>query len=142
MWDKFTTGYQHLWANTYGEIGGDEYHNWAKALNCIDPQKVMAGIARAIKECTDYPPNLIKFLRFCREEKVAYHQAAKFLPPPVKEDPNEESIILSVPGAREGSPPILEIQVKLISIDKNQAYIGIQAPGRVKILRAELRKNV
>ena len=35
LWDKFTTGYQHLWANTYGEIGGDEYHNWAKALDDI-----------------------------------------------------------------------------------------------------------
>ena len=88
LWDKFTIGYQHLWSNTYGAIGEDEYHNWAKALNDVDPNKVMAGIARAIKECTDYPPNLIKFLRFCREEKAAYHQDAKFLPPPVKEDQN------------------------------------------------------
>ena len=87
LWDKFTIGYQHLWANTYGVIGGQEYQNWAKALSTVDPQKVMAAIGRAVKECTDFPPNLIKFLRYCREEAPAYHQPAKFLPPPKREDP-------------------------------------------------------
>jgi len=87
LWDKFTTGYQHLWANTYGAIGDDEYHNWAKALDTVDPKKVLAAIARSVKECTDYPPNLIKFLRFCREESPAYHQPANLLPAPKKEDP-------------------------------------------------------
>ena len=87
LWDKFTTGYQHLWANTYGEIGGNEYHSWAMALNDVDPKKVMAAIARSVKECTDYLPNLIKFLRFCREESPAYHDPAVLLPPPKREDP-------------------------------------------------------
>lgn len=87
LWDKFTIGYQHLWANTYGVIGGQEYQNWAKALSTVDPQKVMAAIGRAVKECTDYPPNLVKFLRFCREDNSYPYSGGHALPPPKREDP-------------------------------------------------------
>jgi len=61
--------------------------NWCKALSTVEPAKVMAAIGRSIKECTDFPPNLVKFLRFCREEEAPYHQPVKFLPPPERKDP-------------------------------------------------------
>lgn len=79
-----TDGYQHLWANTYGAIGGSEYTTWAKAIDTVDPKRAMQAIADVLKEGADYPPNLIKFLRICRQTTVAYHQTVdmKSLPAP------------------------------------------------------------
>ena len=109
LWDKFTIGYQHLWANTYGVIGGQEYQNWAKALSTVDPQKVMAAIGRAVKECTDYPPNLIKFLRFCREETPVYYQPANLLPPPKREDPKAKEAHFKAVRELFGEQALMEV---------------------------------
>ena len=79
-----TDGYQHLWANTYGAIGGNEYITWAKAIDSVDPKRAMQTIADVLKEGLDYPPNLVKFLRMCRQSTASYHRAADLdaLPPP------------------------------------------------------------
>ncbi len=83
LWQKMTDGYQHLWANTYGQIGGPEYLTWAKAIDTVDPKRAMQAISDVLKEGAEYPPNLIKFLRMCRQSVPAYHKAAQ-LPPPRK----------------------------------------------------------
>ena len=86
LWQKMCDGYQHLWSNTYGQIGGHEYLTWAKAIDSVDPKKALAAIGEILKEGNEYPPNLVKFMRFCRHAKPAYHQPAAYLPPP-KRDP-------------------------------------------------------
>ena len=80
-------GYGPQWENQHGVIGDRDFLTWAKAIDTVDPRKAMAAIGEILKEGADYPPNLVKFMRFCRHAKPAYHEPAIFLPPPVRKDP-------------------------------------------------------
>jgi hypothetical protein len=82
-----TEHYSHLWLKQYGEIGGDTFLTWAKALRKFEPLKIVKATEEIIELGQDYPPNLIKFLRHCRATVPTYYRSATLLPPPDRKTP-------------------------------------------------------
>jgi len=76
--------YGRLWETSYGLVGGREFKTWSKALASLTRQQIKSGLDYLIAEGSEYPPNLIKFLRLCRTVVPASHRTADFtsLPPP------------------------------------------------------------
>jgi hypothetical protein len=62
--------YGRLWEASYGHVDGDAFKAWRGALIEFTPLQIKAGLDALVKEGASGPPNLIKFLRLCREGSV------------------------------------------------------------------------
>ena len=58
------------WHNKNGAIGGQVYMDWSRDLADFSPSQIKAGLAAVVAEGSDYLPDLIKFLRLCRESEI------------------------------------------------------------------------
>ena len=74
LWQTMTDYFTSLWVKQYGMVGGEPFMKWAREIGRFDPMQVVmatdAVIQHSIQTNENYPPNLIKFLRFCREQKL------------------------------------------------------------------------
>jgi len=83
-----TDNYTHLWIKQYGDVGGDTFLTWAKALRKFAPMTIVAAADLIIREGMEFPPNLIKFRRFCNDAMpTPAHQRFVELPPPDRTTP-------------------------------------------------------
>lgn len=64
-------------------VGDETYLAWESALLTYTEAQVMRGYESLLAENTDYPPNLIKFMRLCRTPPNPSHRIVdKALPKP------------------------------------------------------------
>ncbi len=77
--------YGRQWEISYGHVDGVVFPVWRDGLAQHTPLEIKAGLDAVIAEGNEFPPNLIKFLRLCRNAKpLPIHQPAKLLPPPIQ----------------------------------------------------------
>lgn len=76
--------YGRQWEASYGHVDGDVFPAWRDALASLQPEHVKRGLEAVIAEGSEFPPNLIKFLRLCKTVVPASHKTVdmKSLPPP------------------------------------------------------------
>ena len=74
LWQKMTALYGRQWEASYGQPGGAVYKEWSKGLAKLKPDQIARGLKSVMDEGGEYPPNLIKFLRLCRQVQPAYHK--------------------------------------------------------------------
>lgn len=67
--------YGRQWEVSCGHVDGAVFPTWCEALTELSPQTIKGGLDLLKAEGSDYPPNLVKFLRLCRESKTTpiYH---------------------------------------------------------------------
>ena len=83
LWAKLADAYPAQWA-VYGLVGGQVFQTWLDAAQEFTEPQLWRGLQALQAEGSDYPPNLVKFLRMCRQAPVSYHQPiAPALPRPV-----------------------------------------------------------
>lgn len=84
LWQRMAELYGRLWESSYGLVGGRDFKTWSKALTSLTPQQIKTGLDYLIAEGSEYPPNLVKFLRLCRTVVPSSHRTVDFtaLPPP------------------------------------------------------------
>jgi hypothetical protein len=92
FWGKMLGMYAGQWERDYGHIGGSAFLEWRDALSGTDPMRIRHGFEQLKREDdpreTKYPPNLVKFLRLCRQATSApSHSRAVLLDPPKNKDP-------------------------------------------------------
>ena len=58
--------YGRQWEVSYGHVDGDVFPAWRDALDGLSTDKIKRGLDAVIEEGSEFPPNLIKFLRLCR----------------------------------------------------------------------------
>ena len=83
LWQRMLELYARQWEASYGHVDGDVFPAWRDALANLSADKIKRGLEAVIAEGSDYPPNLIKFLRLCRQAPyttMSPNHAA--LPPP------------------------------------------------------------
>jgi len=54
------------WEASYGHVDGKAYTAWRDAMTQFTPDEVGRGLRALIDEGSEFPPNLIKFMRLCR----------------------------------------------------------------------------
>ena len=69
--------YGRQWEASYGLPGGSVYKEWNTGLSTLKPEQIKRGLAAVMLEGGEYPPNLIKFMRLCRQAAPAYHQTVR-----------------------------------------------------------------
>ena len=62
--------YGRQWEVSCGHVDGAAFPAWRDALAELSPQRIKGGLDLLKAEGSDYPPNLVKFLRLCRESKT------------------------------------------------------------------------
>lgn len=84
LFQRFLELYGRQWESAYGHVDGDAFSAWRDAIATMTTEQIKTGLDAVIAEGSEYPPNLIKFLRLCRTKSVAYHRPANLaaLPPP------------------------------------------------------------
>lgn len=96
LWSRLIELYGQQWERSYGLVGGASFKAWSRSLKELTVDDLKNGLTNLIKDGNDFPPNLVKFLRLCREKPEQYpYPEAKFLPPPVRKDPNAKEKFLS-----------------------------------------------
>jgi len=76
--------YGRQWESSYGLVGDESYQSWSEALSQLQTMQIKRGIKALVAEGNEFPPNLIKFMRLCRQAPVTYHQPVPAaLPRPV-----------------------------------------------------------
>jgi hypothetical protein len=66
LWTRLQALYGSQWEKSHGELGGKTFNEWKGALTKFKPEQVKRGLQAIVDEASEYPPNLIKFLRLCR----------------------------------------------------------------------------
>ncbi|MBT8449126.1 MAG: hypothetical protein KJO69_05525 [Gammaproteobacteria bacterium] len=75
--------YGRQWEASYGHVDGHAYIAWRDALMTLQPKQIRRGLDAVIDEGNEYPPNLIKFLRLCRDPGYfTMSESRVSLPPP------------------------------------------------------------
>ena len=84
LWQRMLELYGRQWEASYGHVDGDVFPAWRDAISKMTIEQIKSGLDAVEAEGSDYPPNLIKFLRLCKTEIPAYHRKADLasLPPP------------------------------------------------------------
>lgn len=75
IWQRLSECYGTAWENSYGVVGGVTFKSWAEALAQFSPEQLMRGLQAVIQEGSDFPPNLIKFIRLCRTAPPEAHRS-------------------------------------------------------------------
>lgn len=58
--------YGNQWESQYGHVDGDQFQAWVAGLDEHTDTQIRHAIHLMDQEGSDWPPNLIKFRRFCR----------------------------------------------------------------------------
>ena len=93
LWGKMILAYGNQWESNYGHVDGPAFESWSKALSSIRPASFKFGLNQLLTDKTmntNFPPNLIKFLRLCRAAPVINSQMYEqlpYLPPIDRTDP-------------------------------------------------------
>ena len=86
LWQRMTESFTSIWLSQYVTIGGDTFLIWSRHLTEFSPRLIVDVaeqlIEHAIETENEYPPNLIRFIRHCRNERQARHNRKKILPAP------------------------------------------------------------
>ena len=84
LWQRMAELYGRQWEASYGVVGGSAFKSWADGLASMTPAQIKVGLDAVIAEGNEFPPNLIKFLRLCRQPSAPkYHREfPPELPPP------------------------------------------------------------
>ena len=84
LWQRMAELYGRPWEASCGLVGGRVFKTWNKALASLTPQQIKTGLDCLKAEGSEFPPNLIKFLRLCRTVVPLSHRKVDFaaLPPP------------------------------------------------------------
>ena len=80
LWQRMTEIYGRTFEASFGHTGGQAYTAWHTSLAGISLMQIKTALEALIAEGHEHPPNLIKFMRLCRENQPASHRA--FLPDP------------------------------------------------------------
>lgn len=70
LWGKMLGLYGRQWEASYGHVDGEAFRDWTEALQSVKLENIQYGVQQLINEGTEFPPNLIKFLRLCRKPHV------------------------------------------------------------------------
>lgn len=57
--------YGNLWVKQYGEVRGEGWKTWCKALNGMSMESMAQGVNRIITDLPKFPPNLPEFKKLC-----------------------------------------------------------------------------
>lgn len=84
LWSRMIDLYGRQWEASYGLVGESAFVTWMEALSSMTVKQIKTGLDAVIEEGSEFPPNLIKFLRLCRTVSDPSHQDADLaaLPPP------------------------------------------------------------
>ena len=66
--------YGSKWESQYGAIGGSAFETWHSGLAALTTDQIKRGLEALIEEGHDWPPNMIKFHRLCRDAKPTMHK--------------------------------------------------------------------
>ena len=84
LWQRLLELYGRQWESAYGHVDGDAFPVWRDAIAKMTIKQIKNGLDALIVESSEYPPNLIEFLKLCKTVVPAYHRKADLasLPPP------------------------------------------------------------
>ena len=84
LWARMMDLYGRQWESSYGAVGEHAFITWMEAMSSLNVNQIKAGLDAVIEEGSEFPPNLIKFLRLCRTTQHTSHKMVDLaaLPPP------------------------------------------------------------
>lgn len=83
LWTRWLALYSDQWEKQYGNVGSEQFQLWSHALEKYSDHQIRRGLQAVIDEGSEFVPNLIKFMRLCRQvEPYSTHDKNPALPRP------------------------------------------------------------
>jgi len=84
LWQRLLEIYGRQWEAAYGHVDGDAFPVWRDGIKGLTVEQIKNGLDALMDEGSEFPPNLIKFLRLCKKSVPASFKTfdGKALPPP------------------------------------------------------------